>query len=114
MPLRAYGVTLGDLYAAWQRATCLPAAASSKRQRRVHRPRRRLDQRRRGHRETVVKEVSGTRFTSRPGDRATRTQFRRSVYEKNGNEVVRRAVLMRHGENPLEVTVWPRLPAARL
>ena len=32
------------------------------------------------------------------------TQFRRSVYEKDGNEVVGGAVLMRHGENPLKVT----------
>jgi Cu(I)/Ag(I) efflux system membrane protein CusA/SilA len=34
----------------------------------------------------------------------TGVQFRRSVYEKNGNEVVGGAVLMRHGQNPLEVT----------
>src|SRR5205814_2705308 len=32
------------------------------------------------------------------------TQFRRSVYEKDGNEVVGGAVLMRHQENPLKVT----------
>src|SRR5436190_832136 len=32
------------------------------------------------------------------------TQFRRSVFEKDGNEVVGAAVLMRHGENPLAVT----------
>ncbi len=32
------------------------------------------------------------------------TQFRRSVYEKDGSEVVGGAVLMRHGENPLTVT----------
>ena len=32
------------------------------------------------------------------------TQFRRSVYEKDGNEVVGGVVLMRHGENPLAVT----------
>ncbi|MBC7818786.1 MAG: efflux RND transporter permease subunit, partial [Planctomycetaceae bacterium] len=31
-------------------------------------------------------------------------QFRRSVYEKDGNEVTGGAVLMRHGENPLTVT----------
>ena len=31
-------------------------------------------------------------------------QFRRSVYEKDGNEVVGGVVLMRHGENPLAVT----------
>ena len=32
------------------------------------------------------------------------TQFRRSVLEKNGNEVVGAVVMMRHGENPLTVT----------
>ena len=32
------------------------------------------------------------------------TQFRRSVYEKDGNEVTGGVVLMRHGENPLAVT----------
>ena len=32
------------------------------------------------------------------------TQFRRSVFEKDGNEVTGGAVLMRHGENPLAVT----------
>ncbi|HKB37187.1 MAG TPA: efflux RND transporter permease subunit, partial [Gemmataceae bacterium] len=31
-------------------------------------------------------------------------QFRRSVYEKDGSEVVGGVVLMRHGENPLRVT----------
>src|SRR6185312_7114066 len=31
-------------------------------------------------------------------------QFRRSVYEKDGNEVVGGVVLMRYGENPLAVT----------
>jgi Cu(I)/Ag(I) efflux system membrane protein CusA/SilA len=32
------------------------------------------------------------------------TQFRRSVFEKEGNEVVGAAVMMRYGENPLAVT----------
>jgi Cu(I)/Ag(I) efflux system membrane protein CusA/SilA len=31
-------------------------------------------------------------------------EFRRSVLEKNGNEAVGAVVMMRHGENPLEVT----------
>ena len=31
-------------------------------------------------------------------------QFRRSVFEKDGNEAVGGAVLMRYGENPLAVT----------
>ena len=54
---------------------------------------------------TVVKEINGipiyvkTIATVQLG-----TQFRRSVYEKDGNEVTGGAVLMRHGENPLAVT----------
>ena len=32
------------------------------------------------------------------------SEFRRSVLEKNGNEAVGAVVMMRHGENPLEVT----------
>ena len=32
------------------------------------------------------------------------TQFRRGVFEKDGNEVTGGVVLMRHGENPLAVT----------
>ena len=48
------------------------------------------------------------------------TRFRRSVYDKNGDEVTGGVVLMRHGENPLEVTervkrkiqeIQPGLPA---
>ena len=54
---------------------------------------------------TVVKEVSGTPIFVK--DMATvqvGTQFRRSVFEKDGNEVVGGVVMMRHGENPLAVT----------
>lgn len=55
--------------------------------------------------ETVVKEISGTPiYIKNLANVQLGTQFRRSVYEKDGNEVVGRAVLMRHGENPLEVT----------
>ena len=75
-------------------------------QRRVHRPRRRLDQ---GQGETS-KTRSSKRSTARPiyvKNVATvqlGTQFRRSVFEKDGNEVIGGVVLMRHGENPLAVT----------
>src|SRR4051812_29566529 len=54
---------------------------------------------------TVVKEVGGTPIFVK--DMATvqvGTQFRRSVFEKDGSEVVGGVVMMRHGENPLAVT----------
>ena len=54
---------------------------------------------------TVIKSVGGTPVTV--GQVAT-VQFgsaiRRGVLEKNGNEAVGGVVLMRYGENPLEVT----------
>src|SRR6185312_2068139 len=53
----------------------------------------------------VIKEIQGTPIYV--GSIATvqlGTQFRRSVYEKDGNEVTGGVVLMRHGENPLAVT----------
>src|SRR5262249_43605301 len=54
---------------------------------------------------TVVKEISGTPiYVKSVAAGQLGTQFRRRVYEKDGNEVVGGAVLMRHGENPLDVT----------
>src|SRR6185312_124039 len=53
----------------------------------------------------VIKEIQGTPIYV--GSIATvqlGTQFRRSVFEKDGNEVTGGVVLMRHGENPLTVT----------
>src|SRR5437870_4992178 len=66
---------------------------------------------------------SGTRWRQAPTTRSTRRagggtpilvknvatvqlgqQFRRSVFEKDGNEVTGGVVLMRYGENPLAVT----------
>jgi Cu(I)/Ag(I) efflux system membrane protein CusA/SilA len=54
---------------------------------------------------TVVKEVGGTPiFVKDAATVQVGTQFRRSVYEKNGSEVVGGVVMMRYGENPLAVT----------
>lgn len=55
--------------------------------------------------DTVIKETAGTPVLVR--NVATvqlGQQFRRGVFEKDGNEVVGGAVLMRHGQNPLAVT----------
>src|SRR5438552_2182527 len=54
---------------------------------------------------TVIKEINGIPlYVKSVATVQLGTQFRRSVYEKNGNEVTGGAVLMRHGQNPLEVT----------
>ena len=54
---------------------------------------------------TVIKEINGTPiFVKNIATVQLGTQFRRSVFEKDGNEVTGGAVLMRHGENPLAVT----------
>ena len=54
---------------------------------------------------TVIKEVKGTPIYVRTvATVQLGTQFRRSVYEKDGNEVVGGVVLMRHQQNPLDVT----------
>ena len=52
-----------------------------------------------------IKEVNGTPiYVKTVATVQLGTQFRRSVFEKDGNEVVGGVVLMRHGENPLRVT----------
>ena len=54
---------------------------------------------------TVIKEIKGTPiYVKNIATVQLGTQFRRSIYEKNGNEVTGGVVLMRHGENPLQVT----------
>src|SRR5205085_3464145 len=54
---------------------------------------------------TVIKEINGIPlYVKSVATVQLGTQFRRSVYEKNGNEVTGGAVLMRHGQNPLTVT----------
>ena len=54
---------------------------------------------------TVVKSRAGTpTYVKNVARVSLGTQFRRSVFEKNGNEVIGAAVVMRYGENPLAVT----------
>ena len=55
--------------------------------------------------DTVINEVGGTPiYVKNVATVQLGPQFRRSVFEKDGNEVVGGVVLMRHGENPLAVT----------
>jgi copper/silver efflux system protein len=110
--LRAYGITLGDLYSAVGRSN------SSVGGRVIHK----------GHAEYLIRGVgwigadkdpitdiknivvktnehTGTPiYISNLATVSLGTQFRRSVLEKNGNEVVGGVCMMRYGENPLAVT----------
>src|SRR5947209_5201338 len=104
--LRAYGITLGDLFAAVSRSN-QPAGGGVIQKnnaeyivRGVGWIRDKAD-----IENTVVKEVEGTPiYVKTVATVQLGTQFRRSVFEKNGNDVTGGVVLMRHGENPLAVT----------
>ncbi|MDR3622589.1 MAG: efflux RND transporter permease subunit, partial [Paludisphaera borealis] len=104
--LRAYGISLGEVYSAVARSN------SSVGGRVVHQGNaeylirsvgwiRNLDD----IRETVVAERKGTPiFVKNLAKVQAGPSFRRSVLEKDGKEVVGGVVLMRYGENPLAVT----------
>jgi copper/silver efflux system protein len=54
---------------------------------------------------TVIREVNGTPvYVKKVATVQLGTQFRRSVFEKDGSDINGGVVLMRHGENPLAVT----------
>jgi Cu(I)/Ag(I) efflux system membrane protein CusA/SilA len=106
--LRSYGVTLGEVFAATARSNSAVGG------RVVHK----------GNAEYLIRGVGWIRSTEDIGNVVIRAdavhgtpiyvsnvatvslgpQFRRSVLEKDGNEVTGGVVLMRYGENPLEVT----------
>ncbi len=104
--LRAFGITLGDLYSAVARSN-MPASGGVIQKNNAEyivrgvgwlRDKRDIER-------TVIREVNGIPiYVESIATVTLGTQFRRSVYEKNGNEVVGGVVLMRHGENPLNVT----------
>jgi Cu(I)/Ag(I) efflux system membrane protein CusA/SilA len=104
--LRAYGVSLSDLYGAVARSNA-PAGGGVVQKNNAEyivrgvgwiRDKRDIE-------DTVVREVNGTPvLVKHVATVQLGTQFRRSVFEKDGNEVVGGVVLMRHGENPLAVT----------
>lgn len=104
--LRAYGVTVGELYSAVSRSN-QPAGGGVIQKnnaeyivRGVGWIRDKADVE-----NTVIKEVNGTPiYVGTVATVQLGTQFRRSVFEKDGSEVVGGVVLMRHGENPLAVT----------
>ena len=106
--LRAYDVTLGELYAAVARSNSAVGGKVIQK----------------GNAEYIVRGVgwlrdaadiekivvklnsaSGTPVTvANLGTVGVGPEFRRSTLEKDGNEAVGAVVMMRHGENPLEVT----------
>src|SRR5882724_942848 len=104
--LRAYGITLGDLYSAVAKSN-MPAGGGVIQKNNAEyivrgvgwiRDKDDIEM-------TVIKEVKGTPIYVRTvATVQLGTQFRRSVFEKDGNEVTGGAILMRHGENPLVVT----------
>lgn len=104
--LRAYGITLGDLYAAVAGSN-MPAGGGV-----VQKNNAEYIVRGVGWitgiadiENTVIKETDGTPiYVKTIASVQLGTQFRRSVYEKDGNEVTGGVVLMRHGGNPLAVT----------
>ena len=104
--LRSYGITLGDLYAAVGKSN-MPAGGGVIQKNNAEYIVRGVGwiKDKSDIENTVIKEVNGTPiYVKTVADVQLGTQFRRSVYEKDGNEVVGGAVLMRHGENPLAVT----------
>jgi Cu(I)/Ag(I) efflux system membrane protein CusA/SilA len=104
--LRAYGISLGEVYEAVQRSNSAVGG------RVIHQGNAEYLIRSvgwlRGVRDienTVVTQREGTPIYVRSlGTVQMGPGFRRSVLEKDGREVVGGVVLMRYGENPLEVT----------
>jgi Cu(I)/Ag(I) efflux system membrane protein CusA/SilA len=104
--LRSYGISLGDLYAAVGKSN-MPAGGGVIQKNNAEYIVRGVGwiKDTKDIENTVIKEINGTPiYVKTVAEVKVGVQFRRSVYEKDGNEVVGGAVLMRHGENPLKVT----------
>lgn len=104
--LRAYGITLGELYNAVGKSN-MPAGGGVIQKNNAEYIVRGVGwiKDKSDIEKTVIKEVNGTPiYVRNVASVQLGVQFRRSVFEKDGNEVVGGAVLMRHGENPLDVT----------
>src|SRR5205807_5094344 len=105
--LRAHGVTLGDVYAAVARSNFAAGGGVIQKNNAEYLVRFvGWIKNKRSIENTVIRPgAAGTPL--RVKDVATvqlGQQVRRSVYEKDGNEVTGGVVLMRYGENPLAVT----------
>ncbi len=105
--LRAYGVTLGEVYDAVSRSNYAAGGGVIQKNNAEYLVRfvgwiknkedieNTVVRRGKAGTPLLVKNVASVQLGQ---------QFRRSVYEKDGNEVVGGVVLMRYGENPLAVT----------
>jgi len=104
--LRSYGITVGELFAAVSRSN-MPAAGGLIQKNNAEYIVRGVGwlKDKADIENTVVKDVQGTPiYVKNVATVQLGTQYRRGVFEKNGNEVTGGVVLMRHGENPLRVT----------
>jgi Cu(I)/Ag(I) efflux system membrane protein CusA/SilA len=104
--LRAYGVTLGDLYAAVARSN-MPAGGGVIQKNNAEYLVRGVGyiESLRDIENAVIKQSGGVPiYVKTVAIVQMGTQFRRGVFEKDGNEVVGGGVIMRYGENPLAVT----------
>ncbi len=104
--LRAYGITLGELYDAVAKSNSAVGGRVIQKNNAEYLVRgvgwiegiQDIEN-------TVVTERGGTPiYVKNVAAVQLGTQFRRSVFEEDGNEVVGGAVMMRYGENPLAVT----------
>ncbi len=104
--LRAYEITLGELYAAVGKSN-MPSGGGVVQKNNAEYIVRGVGwiKDKQDIENTVIKEIKGTPIYVRNiASVQLGTQFRRSVFEKGGSEVTGGAVLMRQGENPLTVT----------
>jgi Cu(I)/Ag(I) efflux system membrane protein CusA/SilA len=104
--LRAYGVTVGEIFDAVSRAN-LPAAGGVVQKNNAEYIVRGVGwiKDRTDIENAVVKEVNGVPlYVKTVATVQLGPAFRRGVFEKDGSEVTGGIVLMRHGENPLRVT----------
>ena len=114
--LRAYGVTVGELFDAVGRSN-LPAAGGVIQKNRAEYIVRGVGwiAGKSDIENTVVKEVGGVPvYVKTVATVQLGPGFRRGVFEKDGSEVVGGVVLMRHGENPLRVTERVKAKIAEL
>src|SRR5262249_54779113 len=104
--LRAYGITLGDLYSAVAQSNSAVGGRVVQKNNAEYLVRGvGWIQDTEDIENTVITERGGTPiYVKNVATVQLGTQFRRSVFEKDGSEVVGGAVVMRYGENPLAVT----------
>lgn len=104
--LRAYGVTLGELYAAVAKSNLAVGGRVIQKNNAEYLVRGvGWIESKDDIANTVIREANGVPVLVRQVARVQLgPQFRRSVFEKDGNEITGGVVMMRYGENPLAVT----------